>query len=96
MASSRRDPDLALLTRLLDGGPVRLMTLAPELPGAGELIDELRTRRQVSLGHSDATATQANEAFDRGVGTVTHLFNACGRSGTATPASPAPRSRATT
>jgi N-acetylglucosamine-6-phosphate deacetylase len=77
MASSRRDPDLALLTRLLDGGPVRLMTLAPELPGAGELIDELRTRGvRVSLGHSDATATQANEAFDRGVGTVTHLFNA--------------------
>jgi N-acetylglucosamine-6-phosphate deacetylase len=77
MASSRRDPDLALLTRLLDGGPVRLMTLAPELPGAGELIDELRTRGvSVSLGHSDATATQANEAFDRGVGTVTHLFNA--------------------
>jgi N-acetylglucosamine-6-phosphate deacetylase len=77
MASSRRDPDLALLTRLLEGGPVRLMTLAPELPGAGELIDELRTHGvRVSLGHSDATAPQANEAFDRGVGTVTHLFNA--------------------
>jgi N-acetylglucosamine-6-phosphate deacetylase len=77
MASWRRDPDLALLTRLLDGGPVRLMTVAPELPGAGELIDQLRTRGvSVSLGHSDATATQANEAFDRGVGTVTHLFNA--------------------
>ena len=34
VASSRRDPDLALLERLLDGGPVRTMTLAPELPGA--------------------------------------------------------------
>ena len=32
-ASARRDPDLALLDRLLDGGPVRLMTLAPELAG---------------------------------------------------------------
>ena len=34
VASARRDPDLELLDRLLDGGPVRLMTLAPELPGA--------------------------------------------------------------
>jgi N-acetylglucosamine-6-phosphate deacetylase len=77
VASSRRDPDPALLDRLLDGGPVRLMTLAPELPGAGELIDRLIARGvRVSLGHSDATAEQANDAFARGVRTVTHLFNA--------------------
>ena len=77
VASSRRDPDLALLDRLLDGGPVRLMTLAPELPGADALIARLRERGvTVSLGHSDATAEQANAAFDLGVGTVTHLFNA--------------------
>jgi len=77
MASSRRDPDPALLERLIDGGPVRLMTLAPELSGAGELIDLLTARGvKVSLGHSVAPAEQANEAFDRGVGTVTHLFNA--------------------
>jgi N-acetylglucosamine-6-phosphate deacetylase len=77
VASSRRDPDPVLLERLLDGGPVRLMTLAPELPGAGELIDRLIERGVVvSLGHSDATAGQANDAFDRGVRTVTHLFNA--------------------
>jgi N-acetylglucosamine-6-phosphate deacetylase len=74
---ARRDPDLALLDRLLDGGPVRLMTLAPELPGADVLIDRLLERGvTVSLGHSDATAAQANAAFDRGVRTVTHLFNA--------------------
>ena len=75
--SSRRDPDLALLDRLLDGGPVRLMTLAPELPGADTLIDRLLERGViVSLGHSDATAAQANAAFDRGARMVTHLFNA--------------------
>ena len=76
-ASSRRDPDLALLDRLLDSGPVRLMTLAPELPGATELIDRLLERGvAVSLGHTDATAEQANAAFDRGARSVTHLYNA--------------------
>ncbi|HEX4521122.1 MAG TPA: N-acetylglucosamine-6-phosphate deacetylase [Gaiellaceae bacterium] len=75
--SSRRDPDLELLDRLLEGGPVRLMTLAPELPGALPLIEHLLGRGiVVSLGHSDATADQANAAFDLGVRTVTHLFNA--------------------
>jgi N-acetylglucosamine-6-phosphate deacetylase len=76
-ASARRDPDPALLERLLEGGPVRLMTLAPELPGAECLIDRLLERGVVvSLGHSDATAGQANAAFDRGARSVTHLFNA--------------------
>jgi len=76
-ASSRRDPDPELLDRLLDAGPVRLMTLAPELPGADQLIDRLLERGvAVSLGHSDATAAQANAAFDRGARSITHLFNA--------------------
>ena len=76
-ASARRDPDPALLDRLLDAGPVRLMTLAPELPGAEILIDRLLERGvAVSIGHTDATAAQANAAFDRGARSVTHLFNA--------------------
>ncbi len=76
-ASARRDPDPALLERLLAGGPVALMTLAPELPGAHALIDNLLGRGvAVSLGHTDATAEQANAAFDRGARSVTHLFNA--------------------
>ena len=73
----RRDPDIELLERLLGAGPVRLMTLAPELPGAGELIDFLHARSvTVSCGHSNATAEEADAAFDRGIRTVTHLFNA--------------------
>jgi N-acetylglucosamine-6-phosphate deacetylase len=53
------------------------MTLAPELPGAGRLIDLLRRHGViVSFGHTNATADEANGAFDRGVRTVTHLFNA--------------------
>ena len=76
-ASARRDPDLALLERLLDAGPVRMMTLAPELPGANELIDRLLVQGvAVSAGHTDATAAEAELAFDRGIHAVTHLFNA--------------------
>ncbi len=76
-AAARRDPDPALLGRLLDAGPVTYVTLAPELPGALDLVDLLHARGiVVSCGHSDATVAQANAAFDRGVGTVTHLFNA--------------------
>jgi N-acetylglucosamine-6-phosphate deacetylase len=76
-ASARRDPDPALLERLLASGPVRLVTLAPELPGAPELIQLILARGGVvSLGHTDATAAEAHAAFDLGVRTVTHLFNA--------------------
>jgi N-acetylglucosamine-6-phosphate deacetylase len=75
--AARRDPDPALLERLLGAGPVRLMTLAPELPGADELIDLLLLRGiAVSCGHTDATAEEAAKAFDRGARSVTHLFNA--------------------
>jgi N-acetylglucosamine-6-phosphate deacetylase len=74
---ARRDPDPFLLERLLASGRIRLMTLAPELEGADQLIDLLLRRGvTVSCGHTDATAEEANIAFDRGVRTVTHLFNA--------------------
>jgi N-acetylglucosamine-6-phosphate deacetylase len=74
---ARRDPDRALVERLLEAGPVAYVTLAPELHGALDLVDFLHERGiLVSCGHSDATAEQAAAAFDRGVGTVTHLFNA--------------------
>jgi N-acetylglucosamine-6-phosphate deacetylase len=76
-ADARRNPDVDLLDRLLDAGPVRLVTLAPELPGATKVIERLLQREiAISCGHSDASADQANAAFDLGVRTVTHLFNA--------------------
>src|SRR3970282_2713604 len=75
--TARRAPDEGLLERLLAAGPVRLVTLAPELPGAGSLIRNLlRHEIAISCGHSDATAEEANTAFDAGAPNVTHLFNA--------------------
>ncbi|MEO0536779.1 MAG: N-acetylglucosamine-6-phosphate deacetylase [Cyanobacteria bacterium P01_A01_bin.123] len=56
---------------------VRLITLAPELDGAEATIPYLRSQNiTVSLGHSLATATQAQRAFDQGASMVTHAFNA--------------------
>lgn len=72
-----RLPDRTLVERLLAAGPVGYMTLAPELPGALDLVDLLHARGiVVSFGHTDATAAEAGAGFDRGVRTVTHLFNA--------------------
>ena len=70
-------PDPGLLLRLLDLGPVRMITLAPELEGAGELMEHAsRSGVAVSAGHSDAPFELAYEAFDASVAGVTHLFNA--------------------
>jgi N-acetylglucosamine-6-phosphate deacetylase len=73
----RRDPDLAFLDRLLDAGPVTELTLAPELPGAEALVARaVDAGVVVSAGHTNATAAQAHTAFDLGISTVTHIFNA--------------------
>jgi N-acetylglucosamine-6-phosphate deacetylase len=72
-----REPDVELLDRLLDAGIITQMTLAPELAGADALIERLRERGvAVSAGHTNATAPEADHAFDLGVGGVTHIFNA--------------------
>jgi N-acetylglucosamine-6-phosphate deacetylase len=75
-----RAPDLAALDALLAAGPVSQVTLAPELPGALDLIDALRERGvTVACGHTEADADAAHRGFDRGASAVTHLFNAMRR-----------------
>jgi len=60
-----------------DSNNVVLMTLSPELDPTGEVIAYLRKRNIiVSLGHSQATAAQAQFAFKLGASMVTHAFNA--------------------
>ena len=72
-----RAPDVALLDRILDAGPMTQMTLAPEVPGSEPLIGRLLERGVVvSAGHTNATAEEAHRAFDLGVSGVTHVFNA--------------------
>ena len=56
---------------------VKVITLASEIDSTGEVIPYLRSLGvTVSLGHSLATATQAEEAFKLGASMVTHAFNA--------------------
>lgn len=72
-----RPPDVGLARHLCSLAPIVVMTLAPELEGARDVIEELLHRGVVvSAGHTDAVASEAREAFDRGVSMVTHLWNA--------------------
>jgi N-acetylglucosamine-6-phosphate deacetylase len=59
------------------GGWLKLMTIAPELPGAIDLIHEVIAEGvRVSVGHTDATFEIAREAFGAGATQITHAFNA--------------------
>ena len=72
-------PDLAVFDRLFEagGGQVRLMTLAPELPGAAELAAYATSKGvRVSMGHSNATAAETRAAIAAGAVSATHTFNA--------------------
>jgi N-acetylglucosamine-6-phosphate deacetylase len=63
--------------RWIESGRVRLVTVAPEVPGALPLIRHLtRHGIRVNLGHSGATFAEAAAGFDAGADGVTHLFNA--------------------
>lgn len=71
-----RAPDPDEIMTVLDGGGVRMMTVAPELPGALAAIALLREYGVVvAAGHTDATHEQTRAAVAAGVSVATHLFN---------------------
>jgi N-acetylglucosamine-6-phosphate deacetylase len=72
-------PSSELLAQLLgeSRGTAQILTLAPELPGALELISKARQAGLVvSLGHTDATYEQALAAIEAGASHAAHVFNA--------------------
>jgi N-acetylglucosamine-6-phosphate deacetylase len=73
------EPTLEIFERLWQAarGHVRMMTIAPELPGAIEVIAEAARRKVcVSIGHSDANMEAAKAAVKAGARHATHTFNA--------------------
>jgi len=72
-----QDPTATAAERLLDYADViKRITLAPELPGALEVIDGFCARKiSVSGGHSDAWDDEARAGFAHGMRSVTHTFN---------------------
>ena len=72
-----RPPALESIRSWTAENGVRLVTLAPELPNALDLITVLASRGVVvSAGHSMATLEEAQTGFNAGIRYVTHLFNA--------------------
>lgn len=72
------DPDWEMFQRLYEasGHSIRLLDVAPELPGAVEFIQKAAKLCTVSIAHTTATYEQAKEAFAHGATHTTHLFNA--------------------
>ncbi len=78
-AEKVRAVDMGYLKELLAAGRghVRIMTIAPEVPGALDAIGFLaKNGVAASLGHTQASFAEANAGFDAGAVRVTHLFNA--------------------
>ncbi|MBR2029092.1 MAG: N-acetylglucosamine-6-phosphate deacetylase [Oscillospiraceae bacterium] len=72
------DPDWEMFERLfeLSGRNIRLLDIAPELPGAVEFIEKASKLCHVSVAHTSANYDQAIAGFEAGADHVTHLFNA--------------------
>lgn len=71
-------PSLAMFDRLNEASnnKIKLVTIAPELPGAMEFIETYKDKVVISLGHSAANYDTAITAFQKGACHVTHLYNA--------------------
>jgi len=73
-----RDPDFEAFKALYEGcgGLVRIVDVAPELPGAAEFVEKASKLCTVSIAHTDSDYDHARAAVDAGVTHLTHLYNA--------------------
>jgi N-acetylglucosamine-6-phosphate deacetylase len=75
--SSIRPPNLVEFNTLCAAGPVRMITLAPEMPGALELVRRARHEGIVVVaGHTAATYAECEAGIAAGVNQATHTYNA--------------------
>lgn len=73
-----KDPDFEGFRKLYEGcgGLVRIVDIAPELPGAVEFIEQASRLCTVSIAHTDSDYDHARAAVEAGVTHLTHLYNA--------------------
>jgi len=79
IVGSNSHSTLRQLDEIIDAcnGSLKMMTIAPEMPGAIDIIKKLKKNRIVaSIGHTDATYDEAMKGFDAGITHATHMFNA--------------------
>ena len=72
-----RDPDIEGFRRLYEksDGFIKIVDIAPELPGAAEFVASVKSLCTVSIAHTDSDYDHAKVAIDAGVTHLTHLFN---------------------
>lgn len=72
------DPDIDMFERLWErsGGNIKLVDVAPELPGAVPFIERASKKCVVSIAHTTANYEQSKAAYAAGASHATHLFNA--------------------
>ena len=73
-----KEPDFEGFKKLYEGcdGLVRIVDIAPELPGAAEFVAQASKLCTVSLAHTDSDYDHAKAAYDAGATHLTHLYNA--------------------
>ena len=73
-----KNPDFEAFRTLYEGcgGLIRLVDLAPELPGAVAFTEKAKELCTVSIAHTDATYEEAKAVIDAGATHLTHLYNA--------------------
>ncbi len=73
-----KEPDFEGFKKLYEGcgGMIRIVDIAPELPGAAEFVEKAKKLCTVSIAHTDSDYDHAKAAVDAGVTHLTHLYNA--------------------